>query len=155
MPSEFGRCRKIQNRGVAGTGEWIDYHESVPRHTLGNGSDIETNMIRECVTGALYCCAAENTDAAAVPFFRPHSVNAEVVGVREGIEPVSLDFCESQHFISFGAMKQQFPIVDMRPQVGAMILRHQVKWPTPERRSLSPREELRRGCARQGRTWPT
>src|SRR5215831_6543496 len=92
-------------QSIAGTGEWVDDHELVPRHTFGNRSNIETNVIAECVTGTLYRCTAENTNAAAVPFFRSHSVNADVVGIREAIDSVLLNFRESQYFIALAAVK--------------------------------------------------
>jgi len=71
-----------------------------------------TNTISERVTGALYRRAAEQTDAAAVPFSRWHSVNADVVGIGEAIESVLLNFSKTQHFIAFGAVQQQCAIVE-------------------------------------------
>jgi hypothetical protein len=80
---------------------------------FGNRSNIETDTITEDVTGALHRRAAKNPDTAAMPFLWPHSVHSDVVGVRETVEAVLLNFGESQYFIAFCAMKQKGPIINM------------------------------------------
>src|SRR5215831_9954983 len=100
-------------QGIAGTCERIDGDILVPRHMFGNRSNIETNTIAEGVTGALHRSAAKNTDTATMPFVWPHSEHADVVGVRETIEAVLLNFGESQYFIAFCAMQQKCPIINM------------------------------------------
>ena len=59
-------------------------------------------MISQSVTCALYCSAAEQTYAPAVPISRPHSVDADIVGIGEAVGSVLFNFGKTQHFIAFG-----------------------------------------------------
>src|SRR5215475_3587551 len=100
-------------QGIAGTSERINHHEMARQHVFCNRGNVEANTVSECVTRALYRCAAQNTNSTSIPFFRLHSVNAYVARVCKAIDSVLLNVCETQYFIAFTPMKHQCSIIDL------------------------------------------